>query len=205
MALMGPKVDGMEEMAEYVGGSGVARYDHDPSRIDALLGQKAGAVKVHAVSDALGSVYALADGEAELVSRYAYDVYGERTAAAESIATKFGFTGRVHDTGAGDAMYFRARYLDSATGRWNAPDPLGMIDGPHLYTYVADTPANAVDPSGLLIEVWCRNLKSAPGISAFLGAKHCGVRVWCDSCSEAGVSPADRVRGPDHRHTIRSR
>jgi len=62
-------LDGIEEYGEYdVLGSGaqVARYDHDPTRVDALLGQVTpGAtepVKVHPFVDALGSVYGLADG-----------------------------------------------------------------------------------------------------------------------------------------------
>jgi hypothetical protein len=88
--------DGMEELPEYAAGAGtqLARYDHDPRRVDALLGQVTPAGKVQAVTDAVGSVYALRDGDGAEISRYGYDVYGERTASVEEVPTKWAFTGR---------------------------------------------------------------------------------------------------------------
>ena len=91
-------LDGVEELAEYEAGamSRVGRYDHDPSRIDALLAQVAGG-KTHAVTDALGSVYGLTDATAAVQARYSYDAFGARTASTETVATAWGFTGRRGD------------------------------------------------------------------------------------------------------------
>jgi len=41
------------------------------------------------------------------------------------------------------------RYYNPQTGRWLSPDPLGMVDGPNLYAYVNNNPANWIDPWGL--------------------------------------------------------
>ena len=72
-------LDGIEEYGQYDSGTGVKeRYDHDPSRVDGLLGQVSGDGKHQFVTDALGSVYGLADGDG-LAARYEYDVYGARS------------------------------------------------------------------------------------------------------------------------------
>jgi len=47
--------------------------------------------------------------------------------------------------------YYRARYYDQATGRFLSEDPIGFMndDDINLYTYVQNSPASLVDPSGL--------------------------------------------------------
>ena len=44
--------------------------------------------------------------------------------------------------------YFGARYYDPEIGRWLTPDPLGFIDGPNKYLYVADNPLNLLTRGG---------------------------------------------------------
>jgi RHS repeat-associated protein len=134
---LGQKVllDGIEEAREY--GPNVMRYDHDPSRVDGLLAQKTSAGKGYFVSDALGSVYGVVDGNGTEVSKYGYDVYGARTAGSEGMATTWGFTGRAGD--ATGMQYNRARFMD----------PMGMVDGPNVYQYARGQPLDHRDPLGL--------------------------------------------------------
>jgi RHS repeat-associated protein len=122
--------DGIEELAEYEAGamSQVARWDRDPSRVDALLAQVAGG-KTHAVTDALGSVYGMTDSTGAVQARYSYDAYGARTVVSEAVPTAWGFTGRRHD-GTGQ-MYYRARYYEPGVGVFTSVDPLGAFAGPH--------------------------------------------------------------------------
>jgi RHS repeat-associated protein len=61
-----------------------------------------------------------------VVSRSAYDVFGERSfAAGADPGQPFGFTGREHDTGSG-LVYARARYLSPSTGTWAEEDPWNL-------------------------------------------------------------------------------
>jgi len=155
-------LDGIEELAEYnvtsgSAGTRVARYDHDVTRVDALLAQVTGsgaaAVKVHPWVDALGSVYGLGDTTGTLAgvqARYAYDVYGAREQVVGAGSTKWGFTGRVGDGGTG-LGYNRERYLDAVTGGWLQDDPLGNIDGPARYRYVVGQPTVERDPLGTTV------------------------------------------------------
>jgi hypothetical protein len=38
-------------------------------------------------------------------------------------------------------------------GRFTAPDPAGMVDGPNLYAYAGSDPVNNWDPSGLVVRI----------------------------------------------------
>jgi RHS repeat-associated protein len=160
-------LDGIEEAREY--GASEVRYDHDPSRVDGLLAQKAGGVKGYFVTDALGSVYAVVDTSGAVVSKYGYDVYGARTATTEGMATGWGFTGRRHD-GAGE-MYYRAREYypltnmflseDAANPREvtnHASSTAGLVPtrfaqdaswAASRYQYVGGNPTGLTDPLGL--------------------------------------------------------
>jgi RHS repeat-associated protein len=85
-----------------------------------------------------------------VVSRSAYDVFGERSfAAGADPGQPFGFTGREHDTGSG-LVYARARYLQPEAGRWTSTDPLGFVAGPNFYRYVRNDPVSLMDPEGLM-------------------------------------------------------
>ncbi len=45
------------------------------------------------------------------------------------------------------------RHYDPTIGRYTQPDPLGFVDGSSLSDYVANQPAEFVDPSGRYIGV----------------------------------------------------
>jgi RHS repeat-associated protein len=57
------------------------------------------------------------------------------------------FTGREWDSETRLA-YYRARYYDPRLGRFTSEDPIGLVAGPNLYTYVRNNPSNLVDPHG---------------------------------------------------------
>jgi RHS repeat-associated protein len=182
-------LDGIEEAREY--GGNVMRYDHDPSRVDGLLAQKAGGVKGYFITDALGSVYAVVDSTGTEVSKYSYDVYGARTATSEGMATSWGFTGRIVD-GTGDA-YLRDRYLNVATGGFIArdvlssgPDPLPgrvLLPSPP-YGYALDNPTILRDPLGLFVgsdhSALTLEALLASGVGGIIPARAAWANTWVD-------------------------
>ena len=153
-------LDGIEELAEYDdAGTRVSRYDHDPTRVDALLAQLT-ASKTHTATDALTSVYGLADATGAVQARYSYDVFGAKALAKDSVTTNWGFTGRRDDrTG---QMYYRARYYEPSTGTFLSRDPAwrsAVMSASNFapstaanvkqYTYVDSRPTTLSDPTGL--------------------------------------------------------
>ena len=74
-----------------------------------------------------------------------FDAWGNVTASSGGIP-HYGYTGREPDDSG--LIYYRARYYDPRIGRFTQRDPLGFIDGVNRYVYVANTPVNAIDPSG---------------------------------------------------------
>ena len=60
---------------------------------------------------------------------------------------RYRYTGKERDEET--ALYYHgARYYAPWLGRWTAPDPLGLRDGPNPYGYVRCNPVRLVDPTG---------------------------------------------------------
>jgi RHS repeat-associated protein len=141
-----------------------------------------------------------------LISRSAYDVFGERSlAAGADLGQTFGFTGREHD--ASGLVYSRNRYLAPSVGTWTRPDPysfaelrssrtplepgapiLGLI-GHSQYPYIA--PTRATDPLGL----WVKGVGFGFDIQLLFGGFEVyGYRVWDDRGGRGFiVTPAYRT------------
>jgi RHS repeat-associated protein len=90
----------------------------------------------------LYSVAALTDNSGNVVERYRYDAYGQRTVlaadgttirTASSYGNQYGFTGRYLDKETG-LWYFRARHYSAAMGRFTGRDKKNYIDGLSLYS-----------------------------------------------------------------------
>ena len=65
---------------------------------------------------------------------------------------RFFYTGQQYDVDTG-LQYSRARYYDPLTREWISEDPIGFAAGDtNLYRRVKNSPANATDPSGNIIE-----------------------------------------------------
>ena len=75
----------------------------------------------------------------------------------------FEFVGRENDT---NSYYYRARYYDPTTGRFNQEDPAGELGGLNLYAYAAANPLRFTDPTGL---AYCGFRKFWPLVSGNSG------------------------------------
>jgi RHS repeat-associated protein/uncharacterized repeat protein (TIGR01451 family) len=100
--------------------------------------------------DPIGSTRQLTDGTGAAVNTYDYSPFGLPLAITETVPNPFRYGGRfgVMDDGH-EMLHMRARYYDAVTGRFLSPDPIGLLAGPNLYTYVSNSPLRFADPSGL--------------------------------------------------------
>jgi len=107
--------------------------------------------------DHLQSVTEVLNGSGALLARYEYDAAGTRTLSTGTDETPTGFTGHRWQQN-GSLWLTQYRGYDSKIARWLSEDPAGMMDGPNLYAYVANSFVNYQDPTGLT-KVCCRPVK----------------------------------------------
>lgn len=103
------------------------------------------------LTDALGSVIALAQEDQSTATGYRYSPYGETTPSGEASDNASQYTAREHD-GTG-LYYYRARYYDPVLKRFISEDPIGVAGGVNPYVYVENDPLNQIDPLGRLYAV----------------------------------------------------
>ena len=108
------------------------------------------------LTDHLGNVLALADGDGHVVERYEYDAWG-RVAVFDASnqameQSKYGnritFQGREYSWATG-LYYFRARWYDPIAGRFLSKDPIGISGGLNQYVAFGNNPVRLRDPWGL--------------------------------------------------------
>jgi RHS repeat-associated protein len=100
----------------------------------------------YAVSDALDSTIATSDAAGSITSTFAYEPFGSKSTLSGS-DYPFSFNGR---TSAGGLYYLRNRFLDPTTSRFVSEDPSDFMSGDvNLYSYVSNSPVDAMDPVGL--------------------------------------------------------
>ena len=124
-----------------------ARYTHGPG-IDEPISIESKNKVYYYHYDGLGSVTSLTDKNQKIVETYSYDSFGNLKRHGDKVKNRFTYTGREYDKETG-LYYYRNRYYDPKIGRFLTHDPLGMIDGPNLYTYIRNNPINLIDPFGL--------------------------------------------------------
>jgi len=124
-----------------------ASYTHGAG-IDEPLIMNRGGVDSFYHTDGLGSITDLTDNLGAVVQSYVYDSFGNIVLQNGSLINPYTYTGREFDEESG-LYYYRHRYYDPVNGRFIQEDPLGLLDGPNIYTYVTNNPINFIDPFGL--------------------------------------------------------
>jgi len=143
---------GMEESGEYTGTPGTWTIGAMQTGYVPGLATFAGANPTTAewryhLTDHLGSVRQLSGQNKAALARYDYAPYGELSRSS-GLPLTVGYTGHRWDPEIG--QYFAPfRYYNPQIARWNMRDPLGFVDGPNVYAYVAGNPVNNYDPLGL--------------------------------------------------------
>jgi RHS repeat-associated protein len=113
------------------------------------------------LKDHLGSVVDISDNSGNIVQHFVYSSFGEiekitnKTGAAlgmPALEHHFAYTGREYDEES-NLYYYRARHLDSKTGRFIQRDPIeGDLSQPltkvNKHIYVLNNPFRFIDPSG---------------------------------------------------------
>ncbi|MER7719673.1 RHS repeat-associated core domain-containing protein [Streptomyces flaveolus] len=100
------------------------------------------------LTDAIGSVVALADETGTKVNTYSYSPRGVTRAGTTEkagVSQPYRFAG-AHEDPTG-LYHLGARYYDTNIGRFTQPDPSGQEKNPYLYA--EGDPVNRIDPSGL--------------------------------------------------------
>lgn len=213
-------------------GSTLATYAYGDYVDEVLTMDRAGQTYYYH-PNSLWSPHALTDASGSVVERYTYDAYGGVIVLDASytplslnawgtphsaVTNDFLFTGRELDEETG-LYFYRARYYDSAKGRFLQRDPqIPSFDDLNLYLYVKDNPDDNLDPSGAAViarynPIFCAcglplcteiHSPSPPFYNTAPGAAVCGVyttppcgkTVHATVCLTAGTSCfANCVRG----------
>jgi len=106
--------------------------------------------------DAQGSTRLVTDASGNITARLAYDAFGNPLGLALGVlnapTTIILYTGQRFDISLMQ-YYLRARYYNTASGRFNELDPqFGTLQMPislHKYLYVGNDPINSFDPTGM--------------------------------------------------------
>jgi RHS repeat-associated protein len=170
------------------------------------------------LNDLRYSVYGVVDTDGNLVERYKYDPYGERTVmnagfgeiASSSVGNEYGYTGRRHDSEGSGLMYFRARYYSGELGRFVSRDPLGTaLDVVMLYSldsiragvnyfegmnfYRAVFAVNFTDSSGKIRDsLHPKYHHIACGLCNSVHPKYRNMDAACDVCDEQKKNPKEQ-------------
>lgn len=101
----------------------------------------------------LGSACLELDSSSQLISYEEYTSYGSssyKSARNENEApNRYRYTGKERDEETGFG-YHGARYLAHWLGRWISCDPIRLVGGENLFTYVGNRPISHIDPKGTL-------------------------------------------------------
>jgi RHS repeat-associated protein len=114
--------------------------------IDEMIARYTQAGERSFLTDALGSVIALAKEDQSVVTRYAYSPYGQSQASGAQEGNASQYTAREND--ATGLYYYRARYYDAVLKRFVSEDPIGLEGGVNTYGFVGGNPISYLDPLG---------------------------------------------------------
>jgi RHS repeat-associated protein len=121
-------------------------------------------------SDGLGSTRFLTSTNGTITESYAYDAFGTLIASNTTPSTVYLFTGQQTDPVLGGLLNLRQRHNITTLGRFLTRDAVqGNVQEPlslHQYVYVANNPANNVDPSG---NAWLDATRLGTAVHQFIG------------------------------------
>ncbi len=144
-----------------------------------------------------GSTMALTGTDQTVVNSYYYDPFGQILNQQEGFTQPFKFVGQYGVMAEPDGLYYmRARYYDSAVGRFISEDPLGFGGGDvNLFAYAGNNPVMLIDPYGLWalgdpLPQWLVDGASGFGDTLSFGGtrwvrKQMGTNGVIDNCSGA--------------------
>lgn len=137
-------------------------FTHSGLRTDDVLAVDKSGTSYFYLKDHLGTVSDIIDSSGSLVQHYVYSPFGKiirienknggDVTDAPMVDNFYTFTGREHDKESG-LYYYRARYLDSETGRFIQSDPdEGNLYRPltkiNKFIYALNNPVLLIDPTG---------------------------------------------------------
>jgi RHS repeat-associated protein len=144
------------------------------------------------LNDHLGSPRQVLGQNKSAKARYDFSPYGELMRSA-GLPLTVGYTGHRWDPAIG--QYFAPfRYYNPQTARWNMRDPLGDVEGPNVYAYVAGNPARYIDRKGLC--GWCL-IAVGVGI-AVAGIGYHALSNFFDKVMDESNMNKVRARGAQH-------
>lgn len=132
-------------------GNMLVEYTTEPDYHGAIVSEYRNGETFYHHYDGQGNTVALTNDAGDVTDRFSYTAFGEVTERTGSTPTPYQYMGKYGyytdaETGTISA---RRRTLDAGRARWLSPDPLGFLDGWHLYTFVHNNPIRLIDPSGL--------------------------------------------------------
>jgi RHS repeat-associated protein len=128
-------------------------------------------------ADHLNTPLKITDSSGAVAWDVEFDPFGnELVGGLKTVENNLRFPGQYFDQESG-LHYNYFRDYDPRTGRYIEPDPIGLGAGPNVFTYVGNSPANAIDPLGLY-NLWDFG-EDALGLAAGLGnAVSFGGTTW---------------------------
>jgi len=110
--------------------------------------------------DRMGNTVQLVDETGTVLNRYEYLPFGERLIGTEGVTNRIAFGGAFGVIRTDEHIsYMRARHYYTEIGRFSQRDPIGLRGGDvNLYRYVRNRPVSYIDPSGLGLFNWEKEL-----------------------------------------------
>ncbi|MCG8314083.1 MAG: hypothetical protein MI976_12805 [Pseudomonadales bacterium] len=116
--------------------------------------------------------------------------FGESLGVVDTVKNNLGFSGQYFDMETG-LNYNWNRYYDLNSGRYITLDPLGILDGPNMYTYVNSDSINFIDPTGEFLNIVFGAAANAAfqfGTGALLSGGDLGRALRCIDLTAVGVA-----------------
>jgi RHS repeat-associated protein len=184
---------------EELDGSGniLAKYSQSLDTDEPLSMLRAGATS-YFLDDGLRSTTSLSNAVGALANTYTYDAFGNLTASSGTLTNPFQFAGRESDPETG-LRYFRARYYNSALGRFLSEDPIHFGGGVNFYNYARANPVRHIDPFGTcFIDVF---FEAPSYLGVQLPGAHAFIALW--SNTGTGIrQPFEFRGGPDENDIL---